>query len=123
MNTADRRVSPRRALLLEDDDAVRRSLQLLLHWQGYDVRSFATAEELLASADISAADVLVADYRLPDRDGCDVRRQLRQQGWEGRSVLITGFFDTDLIADAVACGYDVVLEKPLRQRALFCALA
>ena len=34
-------------LLIEDDEAVRRSLQMLLHWRGYDVRSFAGAAPVL----------------------------------------------------------------------------
>ena len=46
----------RRALIVEDDEGVRRSLQLLLHWRGYDVRSYAAADLLLASDDINGAD-------------------------------------------------------------------
>ncbi|WEK45111.1 MAG: response regulator [Candidatus Sphingomonas colombiensis] len=122
MITADGE-APRRAILIEDDDGVRRSLQLLLHWHGFDVRSFASALRLLGSPLVWDADVLVADYRLPDGNGIDVLRELRRQGWSGRSVLITAFPSDDLIREAKESGYDTVLVKPLREQALIAALA
>ncbi len=111
------------ALLVEDDEGVRRSLQLLLHWKGYEVRSYSAATPLLAAADLDSADVLIADYRLPDATGCDVRLALSKRGWSGRSVLITGFHSEELAAQARAIGFDAVLDKPLRQQALIAILA
>lgn len=113
----------RRALLVEDDEGVRRSLQLLLHAFGYEVRSFDTAGALLNSDHAATADVLVADYRLPDGNGIDVLRDLRARGWGGRAVLITAFADPRMTARARASGFAAVLEKPLRRLALFAALA
>lgn len=113
---------PRVVILVEDDEAVRRSLQLLLHWRGYEVRSFARAAPVFARDLSDGAHVLVADYRLPDANGFEVLRELRRRGWAGRSVLITAFPTADLIQAATACGYDAVLEKPLRQQALVAAL-
>lgn len=109
--------------MVEDDEGVRRSLQLLLHWRGYDVRSFPSATHLLDGGSVLRADVLVVDYRLPDGNGVDVLRELHRRGWSGRSVLITAFPTPDLIQEAKTCGYDEVLEKPLRQQALIAALA
>ncbi|CAM3337360.1 MULTISPECIES: response regulator [Sphingomonas] len=111
------------ALLVEDDEGVRRSLQLLLHWKGYDVRSYPAARPLLAAADLDSADLLIADYRLPDATGCDVRLALARRGWSGRSVLITSYPSETLTAEAWASGFDAVLEKPLRQQALLAALS
>jgi FixJ family two-component response regulator len=110
-------------LVVEDDDGVRRSLQLLLNSRGYDVRSYAAARPLLESDDLRASDVLVADYRLPDATGVDVLRTLRARGWNGLSILITAFPSDQLIAAAKASGFAAVLEKPLRQQALIAALA
>lgn len=112
----------RTAVLVEDDDAVRRSLQLLLHWRGYDVRSFASAAPLLYGTDLPTADVLIADFRLPDATGCDIRRAMGERGWTGRSVLITGY-PTEYVAElAKDSGFDVTLSKPLKQQELFAAL-
>jgi len=111
-----------RAVLVEDDDAVRRSLQLLLHARGYDVRSFGTAAPFLADLRQDETDLLVTDYRLPDGDGLGILRALRRAGWHGRSVLITAFPSAALIDGAKACGFDSVLEKPLRPNELVGAL-
>lgn len=113
----------RRALLVEDDEGVRRSLQLLLHWHGFDVRSYAGAAALLGSDDLRDTDLLVADYRLPDATGVDVLRTLRQRGWTGRSILITAYPTAALADLALASGFDAILEKPLHQQALIAALS
>ncbi|MET4897413.1 response regulator [Sphingomonadaceae bacterium jetA1] len=113
----------RRALLVEDDAGVRRSLQLLLHWRGFDVRSHAGAASLLASDDAAAADILIADYRLPDGNGVDLLHRLIERGWSGRSILITAYADAALRQAAQDGGFHTVLEKPLRPQVLIAALA
>jgi CheY-like chemotaxis protein len=120
-NPAEER--PRVVLLIEDDEAVRRSLQLLLHWRGYDVRSFGSAAPVLDGRGIDDIDILVTDYRLPDGDGLGVLRALRRSGWDGKAILITAFPSPALTESARATGFDAVLEKPLRQHELVGALA
>jgi FixJ family two-component response regulator len=110
-------------LLIEDDEAVRRSLQMLLHWRGYDVRSFAGAAPVLEGNLMDDADVLIADYRLPDGDGISVLRALRRADWKGKAILITAFPSPTLAEAARAAGFDAVLEKPLRQHELIRVLA
>jgi FixJ family two-component response regulator len=110
-------------LLIEDDEAVRRSLQMLLHWRGYDVRSFAGAAPVLEGNMMDDADVLIADYRLPDGDGISVLRALRRADWKGKAILITAFPSPTLAEAARAAGFDAVLEKPLRQHELIRVLA
>ena len=110
-------------LLIEDDEAVRRSLQMLLHWRGYDVRSFAGAAPVLEGNMMDDADVLIADYRLPDGDGISVLRALRRADWKGKAILITAFPSPTLAEAARAAGFDEVLEKPLRQHELIRVLA
>jgi len=111
-----------RVLLLEDDAGVRRSLHLMLHGAGYDVRSYSAAAALLADPGVGDAGVLIADYRLSDGDGVDVLRTLREQSWNGRAVLITAFPSPALRATAKEAGYDLVLDKPVLQHNLLGAL-
>lgn len=111
-----------RVLLVEDDDGVRRSLHLMLHGRGFDVRSYAAAGPLLADPSIGEAHALIADFRLPDSDGIGVRRALDRIGWRGRSVMITAFPSPILRNSALAAGYDAVLEKPVRAHELIGAL-
>ena len=111
------------AVIVEDDEAVRRSLQLLLHWRGYEVRAFGTAQAKVDDAELSSVGLLVADYRLPDGDGIGVLRALQRRGWHGRAVLVTGHPSAGLKDAALASGFDAVLEKPFRQHELIGALS
>lgn len=110
-------------LLVEDEPSVRRSLQLVLQGGGYHVRSFATGAALLADPLSPKASAIVADYRLPDRDGVAILKLLRLQGFNGPAILVTAFNSPDLTASALKAGYTRVLEKPLGDRVLRDAVA
>lgn len=109
-------------ILVEDDDAVRRSLQLLLHWHGYDVRAYPGAATASLATDLDRAHWLIADYRLPDGDGLEVLEALRGRGWTGRALLVTGHFEPGLAPRALAAGFHAVIQKPLRQHEVLSAL-
>lgn len=117
------RIAPRGlcVLLVEDDEAVRRSLQLLLEWNGYDVRAHALATSA-AQASLDGIDLLVADYELQDGDGIALLNRLRELGWRGRAVLITGALSEALAERARDAGFHATLEKPLARHALIGAL-
>lgn len=102
-----------RLLLVEDDPAVRRSLQLLLRGRGFEVRAYASALDLLADPTALSARGLIADFRMPEVDGFGVLEALRGRGWTGAALLITGFADERLAARALAAGFDRVFPKPL----------
>lgn len=112
-------VAERHKVLLVDDDAgVRRSLQLLLHAQGFDVRAYAAGASLLADPTTQHAACFVADYLMPDLDGLAILHSLRARGWSGAAILITAYHSPSLAARAGAVGFDAVMEKPLREHAL-----
>lgn len=116
--------SPRPLLILvEDDDGVRRSLQLLLSGRGFEVRAFASASAALADPASLGARHLVADYQLPESDGVTMLAAMRARGWKGRAVLITAYPSEVLQEAARGAGFNAIVEKPLRQQDLFAALA
>ena len=110
-------------LLVEDEDSVRRSLQLMLVGRGYRVRAFSAAAPAIADPGLNEAALLVADYRLPDSDGLNLLVMLRRRGWQGRAVLVTAYQSEELAEAALTAGYRAVIEKPLRQQELLAALA
>ena len=116
MDIAHGQIEPRRPtiLLAEDDPGVRRSLQLLLRGQGYDVRAYVEGQPLLDDAQNLNAACLIADYRLGDTNGLAVLAQLRARGWQGPALLITAFPTAELMRQAEAEGFSMVLEKPLK---------
>ena len=105
-------------LLMEDDPAVRRSLQLLLRARGFDVRAHAAGAPLLADDNVGRAACLIADYRVDDIDGIDLLVRLRARHWAAPAILITGYSSDLLRGRATAAGYAIVLDKPIRDHAL-----
>jgi len=120
IDTPSQGSAPRTKLLLVENDAgVRRSLQLLLHGRGYEVRAYSTGHQILADPRLSEAACLIADYRLDDMDGLAVLRDLRARGWQQPAILITAHGTTRLAEAAKAAGFAAVLEKPLQDDTLF----
>ena len=108
--------------LLEDDDGVRRSMQLLLQGRGFNVKAFSGAEALLEDPDMGNAAYLIADYWLGELDGISVLGTLRKRGWTGQAMLITAFGTAELGRRATTAGFCEVFEKPVRDHALVAAL-
>lgn len=107
-----------RVLLVEDDPAVRRALQLLLQSQGYDVRAYRTGSGLSADPEAMRAACLVADLLTPDGDALALLGDLRGAGWPGPAVLISGHLTEDWTDQALAGGYSAVLSKPIADHVL-----
>jgi CheY-like chemotaxis protein len=105
-------------LLVEDDDAVRRSLQLLLRSRGYEVRAHASGLGLAQDLGARGCDCLIADLMMPQVDAIQLLAELRAAGWNGKSVLISGHLDTRWENRAREGGYDLVLPKPLSDSVL-----
>ncbi|MBB5714489.1 FixJ family two-component response regulator [Sphingomonas aerophila] len=116
------RPRPSQVVIVDDDDAVRRSLQLLLHWHGYQVRAYAGARAACQSENVEDADWLIADYRLHDGDGLGLLTTLLRRGWRGRALLVTGNPEPDLAARAIQAGFSGLIEKPLHRHELLAAL-
>lgn len=124
MNTSTDARDPRPlVLLVEDEDGVRRSLQLFLTGRGYRVRAFSAVASAIADPGFDEAALLIADYRLPDGDGITLLAGLRQRGWQGRAILVTAFSSEQLARTAATAGFATVIEKPLRHEELLGSLA
>ncbi|MCB4860408.1 response regulator [Sphingobium sp. PNB] len=122
-NIADLPMERPKILLVEDEPGVRRSLQLLLHAKGYDIRSYASSAALIADPFVDEAVCLVADYRMPEMNGLAVLRSLRARGWQRPAILVTAYGSLDLVERAMKEGFSIVIEKPLREHALADAVA
>jgi len=121
-NISERAARPQ-LLLVEDDPAVRRSMQLLLQAQGYVVRAYASGQALIADESIASAACFIADYRLEHMDGISVLTTLRERGWQGPAILVTAFPSAELYDRAHAAGFTCIFDKPLRQHELVDAVS
>lgn len=112
-----------RVLLVEDDDALRRALQLLLVGRGYEVRAYPSAAGLACDPEALRTQCLVADLVLGDSDALDLLTQLRGVGWTGHAVLISGHLTDEWRARALEIGFDAVLGKPIGETVLATVVA
>jgi FixJ family two-component response regulator len=107
-----------RVLLVEDDAAVRRSLQLLLRGHGLDVRAYATARQALADPQARSAACLVVDLVMPEIDGIALLAALRAAGWNGPAILISGQLTPERFATAGQAGFVTILRKPFADESI-----
>ena len=99
--------------VVDDDEAVRDSLQFLLETAGFSVATFSSAEHFLSEARPGDLACLVVDQHMPELTGLQLVTRLRDQGVTLPIALITGSPSPDLVRLAHELGVVAVLEKPL----------
>ena len=107
--------------VVDDDDAVRDSLDAYLTLKGMSVTAFGSAQELLDHEDISP-NILILDVNMPSIDGFMLLEKLRERGHDEPAVLITGLGDPDIRARAERAGVAAFFDKPIDPPILFSAL-
>ncbi|MGH1571705.1 response regulator transcription factor [Methylobacterium sp. P31] len=85
-------------LVVDDDEAVRRSLKFALELEGLEVRVFADAAHLLGEAALPGTGCLVVDQHMPGMNGIELVGQLRGRQVGLPAILITGRPSEDLQA-------------------------
>jgi len=104
-------------IVVEDDAAVRQSIKFSLELEGFAVRTYADAEELLNETTLPPFGCLVIDYNLPALNGLEVLRQLRNRQVRLPPIVITSYPSRMVRERAAAAGASIV-EKPLFNHAL-----
>lgn len=99
--------------LVEDDRAVRESLELLLRLRGYIPKGFATGEEFLEYSALQRPACALLDVRLPGIDGLELQRQLRLKHPGLPTIVITAHGDVSTARTALRDGAVDFLEKPI----------
>lgn len=99
-------------MLVDDVDHVRRMLRNMLDLDGFDVvAEAASGADALAAIDGADPDVVVIDYQMPDLDGIEVARRIREQRPAQVMVMYTAFLQPEVEAKAREAGVALVLGK------------
>ncbi|TIU35502.1 MAG: response regulator [Mesorhizobium sp.] len=98
-------------IVVDDDPAVRRSLKFSLELEGFSVRTYADAADLLNEATLPTFGCLVIDYNLPQLNGLEVLQRLRNGQTRLPAIIITSYPSKMLRESAAALGIPIV-EKP-----------
>jgi FixJ family two-component response regulator len=109
--------------VIDDDESVRESLPDLLREFGYEVETFASAEEFLAAGDLGRTKCLVLDIAMPGMSGPDLQRELQRRRQPIPVVFITAHGDETMRPRLLEQGAVECLFKPFSESALLAAIA
>ena len=98
--------------IIDDDDAVRHSLEFLLRSAQLDVRSYESAKTFLAALPGIKSGCVITDVRMPEMTGIDLLRHLREIKNSLPVIVITGHGDVPLAVEAMKIGAADFFEKP-----------
>jgi two-component system, LuxR family, response regulator FixJ len=107
-----------KVLIVDDDAAVRASMELLLHSVGLATQAFGSAEEFLSGFDARTPGCLVLDVRMPGLNGLELQEQLKLRGVALPVIFITGHGDVPMAVEAMQQGAFDFLQKPFRDQDL-----
>lgn len=99
-------------LVVDDDSAVRNSLRFTLEVEGFEVRAYSSAHELLDEDRLPTLSCLVTDYHMPAMNGLELVAQLRDRHVLIPAILVTSLPNDNLRNRAAAAGISIV-EKPV----------
>ncbi|MFM7066850.1 MAG: response regulator FixJ [Gammaproteobacteria bacterium] len=109
---------PATVFVVDDDEAVRTSLRLLLKSVGLPVETCASAQEFLDRFDADRPGCLVLDIRMPGMSGLELQERLNAMHAMIPVVFITGHGDVPMAVEAMQHGAVDFIQKPFRDQDL-----
>ncbi|MCG7201615.1 response regulator transcription factor [Marinobacter pelagius] len=104
--------------VVEDDEAVRDSLELLLKSDGKPVKTYESANAFLKDYSDQMAGCIVLDIRMPGMDGMELQKKLNEKHSILPIIFVTGHGDVPMAVDAMKEGAVDFIQKPYREEAL-----
>jgi two-component system, LuxR family, response regulator FixJ len=104
--------------IVDDDDAIRDSLQMLMSSVGLESACYASAREFLTSYDPDRPGCLVLDVRMPGMSGIDLQERLVAMNSILPIIFITGHGEVPMAVHAMRAGAVDFIQKPFSEQAL-----
>ena len=98
--------------LVEDDDATRKAIGLLLECEALEACAFPSCDDLCQKTDPTSADCLILDVHMRGTTGLELLERVRRNDRCPPVILMSGRVAGDILARATAAGVFAVLEKP-----------
>jgi DNA-binding NtrC family response regulator len=99
-------------LIIDDEVAIRESLETLLEFEGYSVESAETGEDGLARLGERTFDLVLLDFALPDRNGLEILGDIRSRDSQLAVIMITAYGTLDNAVRAMQQGATNFIQKP-----------
>jgi FixJ family two-component response regulator len=113
---------PPRVYIIDDDDAVRDSLALLLRLHGFDTLEFDGAEAFLSAVAAEWSGIILVDLRMPGMSGLELQAELQARKIELPVIVITAHGETSAARTSFKAGAVDFLEKPIDREQLLNAV-
>src|SRR5437588_7004966 len=110
------------AHVIDDDEAVRQSIEFLLRSAKIDVKVYESAAAFLGGVPDISSGCIVTDVRMPDMSGIDLLRRLKELRVPLPVIVITGHGDVPLAVEAMKAGAADFIEKPFDDETLLSAI-
>ncbi len=114
--------NPRKAkiLVVDDEENIRKSLKMILEYEGYNFLEAADGEEALNTLEETVGlDLVLLDVKLPGKDGLEVLEELKKKPYSPEVIMVSGHGTIKTAVEATKLGAFDFLEKPLhRERVL-----
>ena len=101
-----------RILIIDDEAAIRESLETLLSLEGYQVEMATDGERGLAMIDQRSYDLVLLDLALPGQSGIEVLPRIRERQPQMPVIMITAFGTVNNVVDAIRAGAQNFVQKP-----------
>ena len=102
-----------RILVIDDEAEIRRSVRMILEYEGYDVQEASSGPEGLAIIEREAPDLVFLDIKMPGMDGLEALQRIRQSNESLPVVIVSGHGTVSTAVDATKLGAFDFIEKPL----------
>ena len=99
--------------VVDDDEAVRKSLRMLLKTEGYNVATFSSADEFLTMCNQDTSGCIILDVNMPDMDGPALQEELNRRGLLLPIIFLTGQGSIPLTVRVLKAGASDFLTKPV----------
>lgn len=104
--------------VVDDDEALRKSIGYLVESIGLNSASFASAQDFLDKASPDTPGCVLLDVRMPGMSGLDLLEQLAERGFIAPVIVITGHADVPMAVRALKAGAMEFIEKPFNDQTL-----
>ncbi len=104
--------------VVDDDEAICRSLGLLIEDIGLEVKAFTSAQHFLSAYDPAQPGCLVLDVRMSGMSGLELQSRLNELGITIPTIIMTGHGDVPMAVEAMKAGALDFVEKPFRDQVL-----
>jgi two-component system response regulator AtoC len=116
-------IKPHRILVVDDEEKMRRLLELTLKNMGHEVTQAADGAEALARFEEAPFDLVLTDLKMPGTDGIQLLRILRERGEEAPVIVLTAFGTVETAVEAMKLGAADYIIRPFGMETVELAVA